>query len=162
MKNRIAVLIVLFSMNVSLSYADCSAPDLSLRKHSGLLHGFKVTKIWFRDDVDKKKITGDTVIKFGDYYFLLAPENTTIKPVKLDTDVSKIEMKLLDSFKSSEHYHGTEEQIFSVHDISIYDLTGDKKADLILYLVSPGANMYSGAVGIVNDEWVMLIKPMCF
>ena len=76
--------------------------------------------------------------------------------------MSNISKKLLDNFVTSIHYLDQIKQVFTVFDIEAYDLTGDSKEDLILFNVSPGANVYSGAIGIVDGTWKMLISPTCY
>jgi hypothetical protein len=57
---------------------------------------------------------------------------------------------------------GKKRKAVSISSIEVYDLTGDSKEDFILFKVSPGANVYSGAVGIIDGAWKILIKPACY
>jgi hypothetical protein len=155
-------MIVLVSLLIpTYVLADCDAPSLSFKKHSGVICGFKVTKLYNDEDLKKERKTKDIVIKFGDYQFLMSPKSSKSKPQKVKFDVKSVSKKLLDNFKSGEFYLGSEKQLFSIKDIDAYDLNGDFKADLIFFDVSPGANVYSGVVGIIGKQWVTLIEPTC-
>jgi len=160
MKKTIAFLVLLFSNNLAI--ADCSAPDLAFEKHDGNILGFKITKLWDESEAVNINKDHDTLIKFGDYSFLVSAKNTDRSPIKLNTEISKISMKLLNNLKTSPHHLNPEEQVFTISDIIAYDLSGDSKENLILFNVSPGANVYSGAVGIIDGEWKTLIKPTCY
>ncbi|NIW00457.1 hypothetical protein GWN26_15550, partial [Candidatus Saccharibacteria bacterium] len=60
------------------------------------------------------------------------------------------------------YYLGPEEQVFTLYEIEAFDLSGDSKENLILFNVSPGANVYSGAIGVINGEWKTLVNPICY
>ena len=160
MKKAIAFLLLLFSNNLAI--ADCSAPELAFEKHVGNILGFKIIKLW--DDSETVNINKniDTLIKFGDYRFLVSAKDTDRRPIKLTIEISKISEKLLNNLGRSPHYINPEEQVFTVSEIEAYDLSGDSKEDLILFNVSPGANVYSGAVGIIDGEWKTIINPACY
>ena len=160
MKKAIVLLVVLFSS--TLAIADCSAPDLALEKHDGNVLGFKVLKLW--DDSKGRNIDKnyDTLIKFVDYDFLISAKDKGRKPTKLNIETTNISKMLLDKFKTSTHHQTPKEQTFTVSGIEAYDLSGDSKENLLLFNVSPGANVYSGAIGIVNGEWKTLVEPTCF
>ncbi len=142
--------------------ADCTAPDMKFNEYDGNIYGFKVEDLW--DDYDDSKINKDSVllIKYGFPDFLISAVNTDRKPVLLNANTEIISQKLLNSFKRSSAYLDPEDQIYSVSNILLYDLTGDLKEDLIFFKVSPGANSYPGVVGIINDSWKVLVMPTCF
>jgi hypothetical protein len=160
MKKTLIFLVLLLSSNHAI--ADCSAPDLTFEQHDGNLFGFKVTKLWDESEADNINKNYDTLIKFGDYSFLISAKNTDKTPIKLNVELSNISKKLLNHFITSPHYLNPEKQVFTVAGIEAYDLSGDTKEDLILFNVSPGANVYSGAVGIIDGTWKTLIKPTCY
>ena len=160
MKKTLILFVLIIYINHAI--ADCSAPDLTLEQHDGNLFGFKVTKLWDESGADHINKENDTIIKFGDYSFLISAENTDKRPTKLDVEISNISKNLLNHFITSPHYLSPEKQFFTVSGIEVYDLSGDSKEDLILFNVSPGANVYSGAVGIVDGTWKTLIKPTCY
>jgi hypothetical protein len=142
--------------------ADCDAPSLSFKKHNGVIYGFKVTKVYDDENLKKERKAGDTVIEFGDYQFLMSPKSSKSKPQKVEIDVKSVSKKLLDNLKAGEFYIGSEKQVFSINDIVAYDLNDDFMADIIFFDVSPGANVYSGVVGIIGKQWVTLVEPMCY
>ena len=160
MKKTLIFLVLLLSSNHAI--ADCSAPDLTFEQHDGNLFGFKVTKLWDESEADNINKNHDTLIKFGDYSFLISAKNTDKTPVKLNVELSNISKKLLNHLITSPHCLNPEKQVFTVSGIEVYDLSGDTKEDLILFNVSPGANVYSGAVGIIDGTWKTLIKPTCY
>jgi hypothetical protein len=146
----------------STVFADCEAPALVFKKHEGIFLGFKVTKIWGNDEIDSVISPNETIINFGDYQFLISPKNTSIEPAELSINTSEISKKLLKNLKSSEHYLRDEKQVFTVSDIKVYDLTADLKVNLIFFNVSSAGGTYSGAVGIVNRDWLELVEPTCY
>ncbi len=160
MKTILILLVLFFSSNHTV--VDCSAPDLTFDDHDGNLFGFKITKLWDESETNQINKNNDTLIKFGDYHFLLSAIDTEKRPTKLDVEISDISTKLLNNFITSVHYLSPLKQVFTVSSIEAYDLSGDSKEDLILFDVSPGANVYSGAVGIVDGNWKTLIKPSCY
>jgi hypothetical protein len=157
-----SILFILLLHLYSQAVADCSAPDLTFEIHNGPFLNFKITKLWDESQINGKKNARDTLIKFGDYNFLVSAQGTTNVPTKLNVNVSDITKRLLNNFKSSEYSPYPNKQIFTVSEIEAYDLTGDSKEDLIIFNVSPGANVYSGAVGILKGSLKTLIKPTCY
>ena len=160
MNKALIFLVLLLSSNPAI--ADCSAPDVTLEQHDGNLLGFKVTKLWDESEADNINKNHDTLIQFGDYFFLISAKNTDKKPVKLDVEISNISKKLLNHFIKSPYDLNPKKQVYTVSGIEAYDLSGDAKTDLILFNVSPGVNVYSGAVGIIDGTWKTLIKPTCY
>lgn len=160
MEKTIAFLFLIFAYNLAI--ADCSAPELVFKKHDGDILGFTIIKLWDDPELVNINKDHDTLIKFGDYSFLVIAKDKGRRPIKLNIEISKISEKLLNNFKRSPHYLNHEEPAFTVSDIETYDLSGDSRENLILFNVSPGANVYSGAVGIIDGEWKTLIKPTCY
>lgn len=160
MKKATAFLVLLFLNNLAI--ADCSAPELAFKKHDGNILGFKIIKLWDESEAVNINKDIDTLIKFGDYWFLVSAKNTDRRPIKLNIEILKILEMLLNNLKRSPHHLNNEEQVFTVSDIEAYDLSGDSKENLIFFNVSPGANVYSGAVGIIDGEWKTIINPTCY
>jgi len=158
MKATVVFLVLLLSSDHAI--ADCSAPDLAFERHNGKISGFKIIKLWDESEGRNLDKNHDTLIKFGDYDFLLSAEDR--KPVKLNIDTTHISQKLLANFRNSPDYLNSEKLTFRVSDIEAYDLSGDSKENLVLFNVSSGANVYSGAVGIIDGTWKTLIDPTCY
>lgn len=156
------ILASLVLFNSFICRAECDAPALNLKLQKGEIYGFSVIKLWGNES-DPKVSSSDTKISFGDYEFLftaIKSQQTKPKEVKIDKeDVSK---KLLKVFKPGTHYLGKEKQRFSITNIQGIDLQDKGSADVILFEVSPGANAYSGAIGILNGNWVEIIQPSCY
>ncbi len=158
MKKIIYFLTLLFLTNPA--FADCSAPELAFEKHNGNILGFKVIKLW--EAPDHINPHQDTLVKFGDYGFLISAVDTDRQPIKLNIEASRISEKILSNLKRSPYYLDPEEQVFTIYEIEAFDLSGDSKENLILFNVSPGANVYSGAIGVINGEWKTLVNPICY
>lgn len=159
MKYLTVLFILLFS---SSAYSDCTAPDLKFAKHTGEIQGFKVVKLWDKLEKDELAKPGDTFIEYGSYGYLLSPVNSGRKVKKLDVDTGEIKDLLLGNLIRGEFYLDPMEQTYEVLNIIVYDLSENAKPDLVLFQVSPGANVYSGAVGIIAGEWKTLVTPMCY
>lgn len=160
MKN-VVVLMLILCVHFSVS-ADCDTPALDYKKHEGLIFGFKVTKIWGNDEIDSEIRAKDTVVTFADYRFLIAPKSTDIAPIELRINPLEISKKILNSIKLSQFHSGNEERVFIIPDIKIYDLSADNNPNLIFFNVSNGVMEYSGAIGIINNEWLILEEPICY
>ena len=144
----------------SLVNADCSAPELAFEKHDGNILGFKVIKLW--EAPDHINPHQDTLVKFGDYDFLISAIETDRQPIKLNIEASRISEKILSNLKRSPSYLYPEGTVLTLYEIEAFDLSGDSKENLILFNVSPGANVYSGAIGVIDGEWKTLVNPICY
>ena len=142
-------------------HADCDAPALQFPVRSEAIFGFKVAKLSGTED-DPKPGKSDSLVKFGDYTVLFSPLSPGKKPVPVKFSNEEIKKKLLANFKSGPNYLEKEKQKFTITDIQGFDLNGDSKPDVFLFGVSPGANVYTGVVGIIDSAWVTLVEPMCF
>lgn len=149
-------------MSVSVSRSECDAPNLDLKPHKTEIQGFKVLKLWGNEN-DPKVGPNDVKIPFAGYEFLFkSKKSTKIKPKPVNADKEIVSKKLLKIFKTGPHYLYKEKQQFSVEDVQGVDLQGKGKADVILFEVGTGANSYSGAIGIIDKEWVGIIWPVCY
>ena len=160
MKKMIVLLVLLFSTNNAI--ADCSAPELAFELHDGNISGFRIVKLLDESEAGNINKDHDTLIQYGDYTYLVTAEDADKRPTRLNIHLPDISRTLLNNLQTSPHYLGVEKQIFTVSGIEVYDLSGDAEEDLILFNVSPGANVYSGAVGVIDGAWKTLIKPSCY
>lgn len=144
--------------------ADCTAPALSLKQHDGLLYGFRVERLQVFDDISaaERKDDRDTLIKSQGDYVLLAPLETQHCPVKVAVDAEQVIKQLTGYLQFHEYALAGSESPVRESWISGYDLTGDFRGDLILFHVTPGANVYLGAIGFVDGGWVQVIAPTCY
>ena len=153
---------LLITFNTVFCFADCDAPALDLKSQTNEVQGFKVLKLWENEN-DPKVSSADTKIRFGDNDFLFtSTQSKKVKPKVIKVDKDDLTKKLLKVLKTSPHYLEKEKQQFSILSILGIDLKGQESLDVILFEVSPGANSYTGAIGIINGEWVKLIQPMCY
>lgn len=156
------VFVLIFILSGFYCRADCDAPALSLEVHKKEVYGFEILKLLGNEN-DPKMSSGDTKIPFGDYEFLFkATRENLPKPKEVRVGKEDALKKILKAFKSSPHYLGKEKQQFSVTNMQGIDLQGKGNADIILFEVSPGANSYSGAIGIINGKWFAIIPPRCY
>ena len=144
-----------------ISEADCPAPDLLFSKYEGSIHQFIITSVMEVPE-DMKSKEGVYLFPIGDYTFLLKPDLKQ-KFVPQKVEVSKlVSRKISSSFKSSPHYLDGIKQTFELISTEGLDLDGDKNSDVVLFQVSPGGNVYSGAVLIKGKEFFTLIEPSCY
>ena len=150
--------ILLISILLSkFSYADCDAPDLAFSSHNDELFGYKITSIPGDYAIEDQVKINDTLIDLNGVYFLFHPLSSSEIVSEVKITKSRIKSKLLQSMKSSEHYYGARPQTFEVGEIRGYDLTGDLQVDILLFEV----DSYTGAVGLLDSKWVVVIEPMC-
>lgn len=154
------ILSIFVLFNFAVAHADCDAPALDLNSMQTELHGFKVIKVW--DDTLNKVEPNDTSIHFGDYSFIFRPVSSKLKPKEIKIDPSDFTKKLSKLFKSSPHYLDKVKQEFKIISTKGIELAGKGSVDILLFEVTSGANVYSGAIGITKGEWVEIIKPSCY
>ena len=150
--------ILLISILLSkFSYADCDAPDLTFSSHSDELYGYKITRIPGDYAIGDQVKINDTLIDLNGVYFLFHPLSSSEIVSEVKITQSKTKSNLMQSMKSSEHYYGERPQTFEVGEVRGYDLTGDLQVDILLFEV----DSYTGAVGLLDSKWVVVIEPMC-
>lgn len=159
MKTLIFIIFMSFSVPV---YADCEAPDLVLEKHNEIVHGYKIEKVLTH--IDRKRIKPESIfLKNGGHEYSLTPVTLVTPPVKLDIEISEIKRFLKNNLIKSIHNYELGQQKQNPYSIEVYDLSGNSKADLIFFLISPfGVNEYSGAIVLVDGQWKTKEDPGCF
>lgn len=155
---KIFFIILFISINAA---ADCDAPDLRFKDHVGSIHQFSIIS-FMEGEKELKTHKNSTLFVLGDYTFSLTPEKNQ-KQIPKKVDVTKtVSDKISASFRSSPNYLDGIKQSFELVSTQGLDLNGDTKADVVIFEVSPGANVYSGAIAIINGELFTLIKPSCY
>lgn len=157
---KLLILYILFFS--SYAFSDCDAPELALEPHAGNLLGFDITKIWSEEDLIGSNRKGSAYLEYGGYGFLITPVSSQKQANPIEVSAKDVKSFLQNKFIRSEYYLDPIDLNYKLYDIRAYDLSGDKKPDLALFLVSAGANVYSGAIGFYHGRWGTLITPMCY
>jgi hypothetical protein len=165
--------------------ADCAAPTIDLDVHEGLVHGFMV-KTYDGDYNEKSpyyKLTqeeSETLLRqksefikvsSGTGWVSIEEKATDIKFQEINIDFPLIKKRIEGVLVPDEYdyqYYLKERELHNLPDkylhvsyVRGFDLTGDEKADLLVFGVSPLSNVYTGVISIVNGKWFKLIDPIC-
>jgi hypothetical protein len=159
---RIALVLGTGLLLHSWALADCDAPGLSFPPARGSLHGFTVTRLPGQGGPGAAAGPTHTVFRFGDDTFSLARAPGVAEPRRVALDAPAVTRQLGEHLVAGAFAPAGEVPRFRVSTLAGFDLDGDAAADLIFFAVSPGANVYSGAVGILGLQWFTVVEPSCY